>query len=57
LQGGGVLTVISSVSDPDPRIRIRVVSRIRIPNADPDPAANEISSKSQKNSYHLQLFD
>jgi hypothetical protein len=34
------------------RIRIRFVSwiRIRIPNAEPDPAADKISSKSQKNS-------
>jgi hypothetical protein len=31
--------------------------RIRIPNADPDPAADEISSKSQNNSHHLELFD
>ncbi len=40
-------------------IRIKVVSwiRIRIPNADPDPAADKISSKSQNNSYHLELFD
>jgi hypothetical protein len=32
------------------RIRIKFVSwiRIRIPNADPDPAADKISSKSQK---------
>jgi hypothetical protein len=39
------------------RIRIQFVSwiRIRIPNADPDPAADKISSKSQKNSYHLEL--
>jgi hypothetical protein len=28
-----------------------------IPNADPDPAADKISSKSQNNSYHLELFD
>ncbi len=47
------------------RIRIRIsfkfVSwiRIRIPNVDPDPdpAADKISSKSQNNSYHLELFD
>ncbi len=43
------------------RIRIEFVSwiRIRIPNAypDPDPAADNISSKSQNNSYHLELFD
>jgi hypothetical protein len=40
-------------------IRIKFVSwvRIRIPNADPDPAADKISSKSQNNSYHLELFD
>jgi hypothetical protein len=40
-------------------IRIRFVSwiRIRILNADPDPAADKISSKSQRNSYHLKLFD
>ncbi len=31
--------------------------RIHIPNVDPDPAADKISSKSQKNSYHLELFD
>jgi hypothetical protein len=37
-------------------IRIRFVSwiRIRIPNA--DPAADKISSKSKKNSYHLELY-
>jgi hypothetical protein len=39
------------------RIRIKFVSWIRIPNADPDPAADKISSKSQNNSYHLELFD
>jgi hypothetical protein len=41
------------------RIRIKFVSwiRIRIPNADPDPAADKISSKSQNNSYNLELFD
>ncbi len=43
------------------RIRIKFVSwiRIRIPNADPDPdpAAVKISSKSQNNSYHIELFD
>ncbi len=41
------------------RIRIKFVSwiRIRIRNADPDPAADKISSKSQNNSYHLELFD
>jgi hypothetical protein len=39
------------------RIRIKLVSRIRIPNADPDPAADKISSKSQYNSYHLEIFD
>ncbi len=40
-------------------IRNKFVSRIqiRIPNADPDPAADKISSKSQNNSYHLELFD
>jgi hypothetical protein len=40
-------------------IRIKFVSwiRIRIPNADPDPAADKISPKSQNNSYHLELFD
>ncbi len=36
-------------------IRVKIVSwvriRIRIPNADPDPAADKISSKSQNNSY------
>ncbi len=39
-------------------IRIKFVSwiRIRIPNANPDPAADKISSKSQNNSYHLELF-
>ncbi len=39
------------------RIRMKFVSWIRIPNADPDPAADKISSKSQNNSYHLELFD
>ncbi len=41
------------------RIRIRFVTwiRIRIPNADPDPAADKINFKSQKKSYHLELFD
>jgi hypothetical protein len=43
------------------RIRIKFVSwiRIRIPNVDPDPdpAADKISSKSQNNSYHLEIFD
>ncbi len=41
------------------RIRIEIVSwiRIRIPSADPDPAVDKISSKSQNNSDHLQLFD
>jgi hypothetical protein len=40
-------------------IRIKFASwiRIRIPNADPDPAADKMSSKSQNNSYHLELFD
>jgi hypothetical protein len=40
-------------------IRIKFVSWIwiRIPNADPDPAADKISSKNQHNSYHLELFD
>ncbi len=38
-------------------IRIKFVSWIRIPNADPDPAADKISSKSQNNSYHIELFD
>ncbi len=35
----------ASVLDPDPHS-----------NADPDPAADEISSKKPKNSYHLGLF-
>jgi hypothetical protein len=46
------------------RIRIKVDFwiRIRIPNADPDPdparsAVDKISSKSQNNSYHLELLD
>jgi hypothetical protein len=41
------------------RIRIKFVSwiRIRIPDVDPDPAADKISSKSQNNSSHLELFD
>jgi hypothetical protein len=40
------------------RIRIRFVSwiQIRFPNADPDPAADDISSKCPKNSYYLELF-
>jgi hypothetical protein len=37
----------NSVSDPDPH-------SICLP--DPDPAADEISSKSQKNSYYLKLL-
>jgi hypothetical protein len=49
--------VVSSVSDPH-----GLVSRIRIPNADPDPAADGIVSKSQKEhiilsySTHLKRF-
>ncbi len=41
------------------RNRIKFVSwiRIRTPNADPDPAADKFSSKSQNNSYHLELLD
>jgi hypothetical protein len=44
-------------------IRIKFASwiriRIRFPNADPDPdpAAEKMSSKSQNNSYHIELFD
>jgi hypothetical protein len=30
--------------------------QIRIPNADPDPAADKISSKSQNNSYNLRVI-
>ncbi len=41
--------------------RIKFVSwiriQVRIPNADPDPVADKISSKSQNNSSHLELFD
>jgi WD40 repeat protein len=39
------------------RIKFASLIRIRIPNADPDPAADKMSSKSQNNSYHLELFD
>ncbi len=55
-----IVVSADSVPDPDPAwIRIRFVSwiRIRIPNANPDPATDEISSKSPKNSYYLGLFD
>ncbi len=38
-------------------IRMQFVSWIWIPNADPDSAADKISSKSQKNSYNTELFD
>jgi hypothetical protein len=40
--------VSSSVSDPDPH---------SICLLDPDPAADKISFKRPKNSYHLELFD
>jgi hypothetical protein len=43
---------LTSVSDPDPH-SICLLD----PNADPDPAADKISSKSQNNSCHLELFD
>jgi hypothetical protein len=42
-----------SVSDPDPH-----GSALNcLLDPDPDPAADKISSKSQNNSYHLELFD
>ncbi len=41
-------TLSISVSDPDPH---------SICLLDPNPAAEEISSKSQKNSYYLELLD
>jgi hypothetical protein len=41
-------SVTNSVSDPDPH---------SICLLDPDPAADEINSKSQKKSYNLELFD
>jgi hypothetical protein len=55
---GHVTSVTASVSDPDPHgsaLNLSLRIRIRIP--DPDPGADKISSKSQNNSYHLELFD
>ncbi len=42
------MCTLYSVSDPDPH---------SICLLDPDPAADEISSKNLKNSYYLELFD
>jgi hypothetical protein len=39
------------------RIKFASWIRIRIPNADPDPAADKMSSKSQNHSDHLELLD
>ncbi len=49
-----------SVSDPDPHgsaLNLYPESGSASQNADPDPAADKISSKSQNNSYNLELFD
>ncbi len=43
-----ILNLSGSVSDPDPH---------SICLLDPDPAADEISSKTKKNSYYLELFE
>jgi hypothetical protein len=60
ISGGGVVSVfaipegggaVMEISNKKNTLKTRATSV-----SDPDPAAGKISSKSQNNSYHLELF-